>query len=145
LIADEPTRNLDVTIQAGILKLIGELQKELKISILFIANNIGLINIFCKTAGVLYRGKLIEEGPSYLVVRSPLHPYTQALISAIPRDKSEQLKFSNIHIKPDTEIGCPYTSRCSLAKEKCATTMPMLESYPDGRKVACFFLDRSTS
>jgi len=76
-------------------------------------------------------------------VRDPCHPYTQALIRAIPRDKSEQLKFSTINIKPDTEIGCPYTSRCSLAEEKCSAIMPMLESLPDGRKLACFFFDRS--
>ncbi|WP_322807574.1 ABC transporter ATP-binding protein, partial [Thermanaerothrix sp.] len=114
LIADEPTRNLDVTIQAGILKLIDELQRNLRISVLFIANNVSLVNVFCKNVGILYRGKLVEEGPSALVTRHPHHPYTQTLISAIPRDKSEKLRFANIEIKPEAPQGCPFYSRCPM-------------------------------
>ena len=112
LIADEPTRNLDVTIQAGILKLIGELQREFEMSVLFIANNVSLVNVVCKNAGILYRGKLVESGPSALVVRKARHPYTQTLISAIPRDKSEKLKFATLALKPEAPNGCPYYARC---------------------------------
>ena len=143
LIADEPTRNLDVTIQAGILKLIGELQKEFKISVLFIANNVGLVNVVCKNAGILYKGKLVEDGSSEQVIGAAKHPYTQTLISAIPRDKSEKLKFASTVIKPDAEKGCPYYSRCSIAEDYCAKQVPMLERIKDKQKVACFLAVRS--
>lgn len=142
LIADEPTRNLDVTIQAGVLKLIGELQKELKISVLFIANNVGLVNVFCKNVGILYRGKLVEEGPSGMVTRQPLHPYTETLISAIPRDKSEKLKFASLVIKPEAEKGCPFYSRCPIGEEGCTQREPMLETVNSHHKVACFLAGR---
>ncbi|NPV86660.1 MAG: ABC transporter ATP-binding protein [Anaerolineae bacterium] len=142
LIADEPTRNLDVTIQAGILKLIGDLQKDLGISVLFIANNVGLVNVFCKNAGILYHGKLVEDGPSELVIRAAKHPYTQTLISAIPRDKSEKLKFASTVIKPEAQRGCPYYSRCNLAESICFDRMPMLETSSSGQKVACFMAEK---
>lgn len=138
LIADEPTRNLDVTIQAGILKLIGDLQKELKISVLFIANNVGLVNIICKNAGILYQGKVVETGSSGSVIRKPKHPYTQTLISAIPRDKSEKLKFASIMIKPEAINGCPYYSRCPIAVSDCIEQIPMLQPVDVDQRVACF-------
>jgi len=138
LIADEPTRNLDVTIQAGILKLISELQRELKISVLFIANNVGLVNVFCKKVGILYRGKLVEEGRSAAVIRQPLHPYTQTLISAIPRSKSEKLKFASLVIKDEAEHGCPYYSRCPIGEPVCTQQEPMLEAQMEEHKAACF-------
>ncbi len=143
LIADEPTRNLDVTIQAGILKLIGELQKEFKMSVLFIANNVSLVNVVCKNAGILYRGKLVESGPSALVVRKARHPYTQTLISAIPRDKSEKLKFASLALKPEAPNGCPYYARCPIAEPLCAESVPMLEKVHGEQAVACFLADRS--
>lgn len=143
LIADEPTRNLDVTIQAGILKLIGELQREFKMSVLFIANNVSLVNVVCKNAGILYRGKLVESGPSALVVRKARHPYTQTLISAIPRDKSEKLKFASLALKPEAPNGCPYYARCPIAEPLCAESVPMLEKVHGEQEVACFLADRS--
>jgi oligopeptide/dipeptide ABC transporter ATP-binding protein len=143
LIADEPTRNLDVTIQAGILKLIDELQRNLQISVLFIANNVGLVNVFCKKVGILYRGKLVEEGPSGLVTRQPLHPYTQTLISAIPHDKSEKLRFASLETRPDAPEGCPFYSRCPIGQEICTRREPMLETVNDGhQKAACFLVER---
>ena len=138
LIADEPTRNLDVTIQAGILKLMADLQQEFKMSVLFIANNVGLVNVVCKNAGILYKGKILEDGPSKQVIRTARHPYTQMLISAIPRDKSEKLKFASMVIKPETEKGCPYYSRCIIAEDDCAQRMPMLEPIDRAQRVACF-------
>ena len=142
LIADEPTRNVDVTIQAGILKLMAELQREFKMSVLFIANNVGLVNVVCKNAGILYKGKIVEDGPSEQVIRTARHPYTQTLISAIPRDKSEKLKFASIVIKPETEKGCPYYPRCIIAEDDCAQRMPMLEPIDGAQKVACFLAGR---
>jgi len=145
LIADEPTRNLDVTIQAGVLRLIGDLQKELKISVLFIANNVGLVNVFCKNAGVLYRGKLVEDGQSNQVIHNAKHPYTQTLISAIPRDKSEKLKFANLELKPDAPNGCPFYSRCMIGETICTQNNPMLKTFNDSHKVACFLVKKGVA
>jgi len=142
LIADEPTRNLDVTIQAGVLRLIGDLQKDLKISVLFIANNVGLVNVFCKNAGILYRGKLVEDGPSNKVVHSAKHPYTQTLISAIPRDKSEKLKFASLKLKPEAPGGCPFYPRCMIGETTCTQKNPMLETVSSGQKAACFLAEK---
>ena len=138
LIADEPTRNLDVTIQAGILKLINELQRDLKISVLFIANNMGLVNVICKNIGILYRGKIIETGPSQQLIHNHFHPYTDALISAIPRDKSEKLKFASAIVRPDAAGGCPYYSRCPQAMDECVQKEPLLEKLDGSHQVACF-------
>lgn len=143
LIADEPTRNLDVTIQAGILKLIGDLQKEFNISVLFIANNMGLVNVVCRNVGVLYKGKMVEKGTSVEVIHNAKHPYTQTLISAIPRDKSEKLKFTSVAIKPEAEHGCPYYAHCVLAEDQCTQHVPMLEAVHGDHEVACFLADRS--
>ena len=88
LIADEPTRNLDVTIQAGILKLIAKLQKELNVSVLFIANNLGLVSATCDHLAMLHEGKIIEMGTTKEVLRNPNHPYTKAFIEAIPKEKT---------------------------------------------------------
>jgi oligopeptide/dipeptide ABC transporter ATP-binding protein len=142
LIADEPTRNLDVTIQAGILKLIADLQQEFKMSVLFIANNVSLVNVVCKNAGILYKGKLVEDGPSQQVIHAAKHPYTQTLISAIPRDKSEALKFASIVLKPEAEKGCPYYDRCIIAEDECSLSVPMLEPVDGAQKAACFLATR---
>jgi oligopeptide/dipeptide ABC transporter ATP-binding protein len=139
LIADEPTRNLDVTIQAGILKLIDELQRDLHISVLFIANNMGLVNVICKNIGILYRGKIVEMGPSREIIRDHRHPYTNALISAIPRDKSEKLKFATPLIRPESLQGCPYYARCPLAVEECNLRMPASLTVSDNHQAACIF------
>ena len=142
LIADEPTRNLDVTIQAGVLRLIGDLQKDLQISVLFIANNVGLVNVFCKNAGILYRGKLVEDGPSNKVIHRAKHPYTQTLISAIPRDKSEKLKFASLKLKPEAPGGCPFYPRCMIGESICTQKNPKLETVSSGQKVACFLAEK---
>jgi oligopeptide/dipeptide ABC transporter ATP-binding protein len=142
LIADEPTRNLDVTIQAGILKLIGEIQKELKIAVLFIANNAGLVNVTCKNVGILYKGRIVEEGASKRVIRTPQHPYTQTLISAIPRSKSEKLRFARIAIKPEYEGGCPFYSCCPIGEIGCTEAIPLLQPVGPDQNTACFLTER---
>lgn len=96
IIADEPTRNLDVTIQAGILKLIKELQKTLNVTVLFIANNPGLISATCDNTAILHKGKIVEQGKTKDVLRNPKHPYTFTLLHAIPRNKKEKIDLNSI-------------------------------------------------
>ncbi|WP_018086015.1 ABC transporter ATP-binding protein [Desulfurispora thermophila] len=91
LIADEPTRNLDVTIQAGILKLMAELQRELQVSVLFIANNPGLVSAVCNQVAILQQGRIVEKGTVRQVLRQPAHPYTAALLNAIPGHRREKI------------------------------------------------------
>ena len=122
IIADEPTRNLDVTIQAGILKLIKELQKNLNVTVLFIANNPGLISATCDNTAVLYKGTIIERGTTREVLRNPKHPYTFTLLNAIPKNKKEKIDLSKIfHIsnEENPEEACIYFNKCINKQESC--------------------------
>ena len=141
LIADEPTRNLDVTIQAGILKLIDELQKSLNISVLFIANNMGLVNVICKKIGIMYFGKIVEMGMDKDVISNSSHPYTSALLSAIPREKNSKLMFASVPVRESIPGACVYYSRCSKAIDKCKTMNPPLRYISDLHQVACILDD----
>jgi len=96
IIADEPTRNLDVTIQAGILKLLKELQKKFSVTILFIANNLGLVSAVCDEIGILYKGKLIEQGKVDQILQNPVQDYTKTLIQAVTPDSSRSENSSNL-------------------------------------------------
>ncbi|RKX82703.1 MAG: ABC transporter ATP-binding protein [Spirochaetes bacterium] len=101
IIADEPTRNLDVTIQAGILKLLKELQKKFKVTILFIANNLGLVSAVCDEIGILYKGKLIEQGKVDQILQNPVQDYTKSLIQAVTPDSSRSEKSINLDHNQD--------------------------------------------
>lgn len=140
LIADEPTRNLDVTIQAGVLKLLKELQHKLNVTLLFIANNPGLIYATCDHVAILQNGYIVEQGTTKEVLKESRHPYTDVLLNAIPRDKSfrtapiqraENSNLSQCHYypwcarrcetcidKPEmVNVGGEHLVRCHLAKE----------------------------
>lgn len=124
IIADEPTRNLDVTIQAGILKLIKNLQKTLGVTVLFIANNPGLISATCDNAAILYNGEIVEQGNTKEILRNPMHPYTFTLLNAIPKNKkiSEEVeRFVNIKEEETPSASCIYYGKCIKKKESCKT------------------------
>jgi len=125
IIADEPTRNLDVTIQAGILKLIKQLQRAMKVTVLFISNNPGLISAMCDKAAILYNGKIIEKGTTEEILKTPKHPYTFSLLNAIPKKKDSKIDLSEI-IPPGDGItplgtGCIYYDRCADKDEACTS------------------------
>ena len=139
LIADEPTRNLDVTIQAGILKLIDELRKELGITVLFIANNVNLVFIVSGIVAVLYKGKIIEVGTSQEIKREPIHPYTRRLLGIIPVDR----EISNL-IEPDfkkeissDDSACSYFCKCEERMEICKKDFPILTKIGNTHWVNC--------
>lgn len=124
IIADEPTRNLDVTIQAGILKLIKNLQSTLNVTVLFIANNPGLISSTCDNAAVLYKGEIVEQGTTKEVLRNPIHPYTFTLLNAIPKSKKDKInlnKIALIHELENPEMACIYYNKCLKKNENCKT------------------------
>jgi len=139
LIADEPTRNLDVTIQAGILKLIDELRKELGITVLFIANNVNLVFIVSGRVAVLYKGKIIEVGTSQEIKREPIHPYTRRLLGKTLADR----EISNL-IEPDfkkeislDDFACSYFCKCEERMEICKKDFPILTKIGNTHWVNC--------
>jgi len=140
LIADEPTRNLDVTIQAGILKLLANLRQELGVTILFIANNLGLVSAVCDHVGILLDGRIVETGSVREVVRHPAHPYTTMLLRAIPRHRREAIE-AEIPRDDAYELGdipgCGFVSRCADRVEACKQGRPSLRLIEGTHFVAC--------
>jgi len=141
LIADEPTSNLDVTIQAQILDLIRSLKEELNTSVLFISHDLGVVAEMCKWIAVMYAGNICELTKMEELFENPLHPYTEALLKSIPRRgtrKLESIKGSvpNLVNPPS---GCRFHPRCPKAKEKCTKERPEIREVYKDHFVACHF------
>jgi oligopeptide/dipeptide ABC transporter ATP-binding protein len=143
LIADEPTTALDVTIQAQILELLKELQTKMKMALIFISHNLGVVARLCDRIGVMYAGSLVEVSDKKSLFAHPLHPYTQALFNAIPRpelrDAALQAIPGSVCNLFEPPPGCKFHPRCSRAKEICKTEMPRLESKSGANLAACYF------
>jgi len=140
LIADEPTRNVDVTIQAGILKLIDELRKELRISVLFIANNVNLVFIVSDKVAVLYRGKIIEVGTSQEISEVPLHPYTQRLLGIVSPAEKRIKNLTETNLKEEIKVYgsiCPFFYKCEKRMEICKKNSPTLTKVNNSHWVNC--------
>jgi len=140
LIADEPTRNLDVTIQAGILKLLAELKRELRVTVLFIANNPGLVSAICDRMAVLHEGRVVEMGTVREVIRDPRHPYASLLLRVLPRSRGQEIDLSRLVAKaPEVaEVkGCRYFARCLERREVCRAERPLLQPVGGSHYVAC--------
>lgn len=142
LIADEPTRNLDVTIQAGILKLVAQLQRELKITVLFIANNLGLVSAMCNRVGILHQGAIVECGSVREILRNPKHPYTSLLLHAIPKGKGARPDLSRFVVATQQDDaamngGCRFAPRCPQRMQRCLVERPDPVAVVDGHSVAC--------
>jgi len=138
MIADEPTTNLDVTIQAQILKLIKELQKRLLSSIIYITHDFGVVAEVCDRVAVMYAGNICELADVHEIFKNPLHPYTRALLESIPRPgkpfKSIPGVIPNL-INPPS--GCRFHPRCAYATEKCRREVPELIEVKKNHYVAC--------
>jgi len=123
LIADEPTTSLDVTIQAQILELIGDLQKQFNMAVILITHDLGIVADMADRIIVMYAGKIVEEGKRYDIFKKPSHPYTIGLLHSIPRLDIEQEKLDSIPgIVPDPAHfpnGCRFRNRCKFEDEKC--------------------------
>lgn len=145
IIADEPTRNLDVTIQAGILKLLTELKNELNITILFIANNLGLVSAICDNVGILHEGKIVELGSVSDVIDNSCHPYTHTLLRAIPKSKRESIDLEKLFIKSNLPVGngCKYLNRCIHKVKRCEVERPELKQLEGNHYVSCFVDERN--
>ena len=142
LIADEPTTALDVTIQAQIMHLLNDLQKDNKTSIILITHDLGVVAQIAQRVMVMYAGKAVEYANVEEIFKNPLHPYTEGLLKSIPMptDKKDTL-FSikgNIPSPKDYPKGCRFSSRCDKCMEKCPFKEPPLVGMPDGTKVRCW-------
>lgn len=144
IIADEPVSSLDVSVRAQILNLFRRLQETKQLTYLFIAHDLSVVEHFCERVAVMYGGKIVEVAPVDDLFASPLHPYTEALISAIPQPdprlayrpgllKGEMLNLMN---RPQ---GCVFQNRCPLAQHVCTEKEPPLEEKRQGHSVACHF------
>ena len=141
LIADEPTTALDVTIEAQILHLMRQLQKEKGTSILMITHNLGVVAELCDKVYVMYAGKVVESSDVYELFRSPLHPYTRGLLGALPKMDSKQRLSSIEGMVPNLKNmpqGCRFAPRCPKATQKCRTEEPKLVDLGNNHLVRCF-------
>jgi len=142
LIADEPTTALDVTIQAQIIDLINELKDEINTSVIIITHDLGVVAAMADDVAVMYAGRIVEYGPVNEIFRSPQHPYTQALMGAIPRLHYWPERLTTIDGAPPslTEdiVGCPFYPRCAVRVDRCQVEDPTLLPIVAGHTCACW-------
>lgn len=142
IVADEPVSMLDVSVRAGVLNLMREIQETLGLTAIYISHDLALVRYVARRTMVMYLATIVEDGPTSEVISSPLHPYTKALISAVPVPHVNQNRDA-LPIKgsvPDARrppSGCRFHDRCPLAQTRCATDVPALREVAAGRRVAC--------
>ena len=148
IVCDEPISALDVSIQAQVINLLEHIQKEMGISYLFIAHDLSMVKHISDRIGVMYLGNLVEIGESDDVYHRPLHPYTQALLSAVPipdprvaREKKRIVLEGELPSPLDTPSGCVFRTRCPNATERCAREKPGMVNVGK-RTVACFLYEK---
>jgi oligopeptide/dipeptide ABC transporter ATP-binding protein len=144
VIADEPTTNLDVTIQAQYLNMLKDLQRRTGVALLFITHNLGIVAKMCDRVAVMYAGRIVEQGPVRELFASPRHPYTQALLNSIPKIGNKDPLYAIPGQPPDLAnlpAGCPFHPRCTHALERCREEEPD-DSFLGGTHLArCWLLN----
>ncbi|MBH0171413.1 MAG: ABC transporter ATP-binding protein [Bacillota bacterium] len=142
IIADEPVSALDVSIQSQVLNLLQDLQKEFDLTYLFIAHDLGVVRHISDRVGVMYLGHIVELADSEKLYDDPKHPYTQALLSAVPIPDVEHRKDrvilqGDVPSPSNPPAGCPFHTRCPAAMDHCGTVKPVLKEVAEGHYAAC--------
>jgi oligopeptide transport system ATP-binding protein len=155
LVCDEPVSALDVSVQAQVINLLGDLQTRLGVSILFIAHDLSVVRHIADRVAVMYLGRIAEEGDTATIYDQPSHPYTQALLSASPTlDRADRGRLARRRVlqgEPPSPVnpptGCRFNPRCWLATDECRTDVPLRREFPEGalRTVACHHAERAVA
>ncbi|MBN9689799.1 MAG: ATP-binding cassette domain-containing protein [Verrucomicrobia bacterium] len=142
IVCDEPVSALDVSVQAQVINLLQDLQQQRQLALLFISHDLAVVEHLCARIAVMYLGRIVELGPARDLCRRPRHPYTQALLSAVPVVDPDS-KRSRIILGGDVPSpihppsGCPFHPRCPVAEARCRTEAPPLRDLEPGQQVAC--------
>jgi peptide/nickel transport system ATP-binding protein len=144
LVADEPVSMLDVSVRAGILNLMREARETLGLAALYISHDLALVRYVCDRTLVMYLGCVVEEGPTEEIVRAPRHPYTRALVQAVPLPRVDQSREplpirGNVPDARTPPSGCRFRDRCPMAAPRCAEETPLLRETGNGVLTACHF------
>jgi oligopeptide transport system ATP-binding protein len=150
IVCDEPVSALDVSVQAQIINLLHDLQRQRRLAYLFVAHDLAVVQHISRRILVMYLGRIVESGDAQAICRSPRHPYTQALISAVPvvdpDSKRQRLLLAGDVPSPiHPPAGCPFHPRCPLAEARCRVELPALRELSPGHAAACHLAHPGTS
>ncbi|SDM98416.1 peptide/nickel transport system ATP-binding protein [Fictibacillus solisalsi] len=142
IVCDEPVSALDVSIQAQVIKLLKDLQEKHELTYLFVSHDLGVVRHLCNRVLVMYLGQMVELAPVDRLYENPVHPYTEALLSSIPRPvvgvKRERIRLQGDLPSPtNPPTGCPFHTRCPIAKDHCAVERPKWREIEKGHYIAC--------
>ena len=148
IVADEPISALDVSIQAQIINLLADLRERLGLTLIFIAHDLAAVRHISDRIAVMYLGRIVELAPARTIVAAPRHPYTQALISAVPlpdpvheRTRQRTVLTGELPSPVNPPSGCPFHTRCPLREDRCSREIPALRTIASGHEVACHLVE----
>lgn len=147
VVCDEPVSALDVSVRAQVLNLLKELQESRKLTYIFVSHDMSVIEYICDRVAIMYLGKIVEIGSKKDIFEKPRHPYTQALLSAVPKvtgdvDREKRIILEGDIPSPvDPPSGCVFRTRCRYATEKCAQEMPQYADFGNGHMASCHFVN----